>query len=149
MDLRQLKNIIKEFEDSTVHKLEISEDNFTLKLEKTVYNSNNNFQTPSPSIPVAPKVASESVATLDSPEEVEYVAVKAPLVGTFYNSPSPDSSPFVRENQKVRKGDTLCIVEAMKVMNEITAPVDGTITKINVGNGDMVAYGDVLMEITE
>ncbi|HOL22626.1 MAG TPA: acetyl-CoA carboxylase biotin carboxyl carrier protein, partial [bacterium] len=75
-------------------------------------------------------------------EDVVYV--KAPLVGTFYRAPSPESPPFVEVGSKVKKGDTLCIVEAMKVMNEIKSDYDGTVKEILVENGKSVEYGQVL-----
>ncbi|MCD6482438.1 MAG: acetyl-CoA carboxylase biotin carboxyl carrier protein subunit, partial [Candidatus Izimaplasma sp.] len=81
--------------------------------------------------------------------ENENYLIKAPLVGIFYCAPSPDSEPFVRVNQKVNKGDVLFIVEAMKVMNEITSPVSGTIAKINVKDATMVEFDQVVMEIKE
>ena len=133
MDLRQLKSIIKEFEDSTVHKLEITEKDFTVKLEKK---DDHLPPTSSQYIPI--EVAKQ--ATEDNHQSVvnNNVFVKAPLVGTFYDSPSPDSEPFVVVNQQVKKGDILFIVEAMKVMNEITAPVSGVIISIHVQNAAMV-----------
>lgn len=151
MDLRQIKNIIKEFEDSTIDKLEIADSEFTIKLEKNT--NNNNLH----NLSVSPTVSSAVAATPVAPaqemkveEEKEVtVEIKAPLVGTFYRSPSPDASPFVAVNQSVTKGETLFIVEAMKVMNEITAPVSGTVVKINVSDASMVEFGQVIMEIKE
>ena len=149
MDLRQIKNIIKEFEDSSIDKLEISEKDFSIKLEKS---SPQKQYTVSPSFAEAVATAPSAVATpetaVEEPEETT-VPVKAPLVGTFYQSPSPDASPFVRVNQQVQEGDTLFIVEAMKVMNEIKAPVSGTVVKINVSDATMVEFGQVVMEIKE
>lgn len=150
MDLRQIKNLMKEFEDSKIHKLEITENDFSIKLEKEdikTFSSN-------PSYPVAGVATQVSapvnqVTEVTEEEVVENILVKAPLVGTFYQSPSPDSASFVHVNDKVSKGDTLFIVEAMKVMNEITAPVSGTVVKINVSDADMVEYGQVVMEIKE
>ena len=150
MDLRQIKNIIKEFEESKIDKLEISDKDFSIKLEK------NKLQTTFSSSPtisangVATTVAAPTEMVEKVVEEVNNnVLVKAPLVGTFYQAPSPDANPFVRVNQKVNKGDTLFIVEAMKVMNEISAPVSGTVVKINVSDATMVEYGQVVMEIQE
>jgi len=149
MDLRQIKNIIKEFEDSSIDKLEITEKDFSIKLEK---NALQKTYTVSPSISeavaVTPQVTAAPEVAKEEPKEVT-VPVKAPLVGTFYQSPSPDASPFVKLNQLVNKGDTLFIVEAMKVMNEIVAPVSGTVVKINVSDAAMVEYGQVVMEIKE
>lgn len=148
MDLRQIKNIIKEFEDSNINKLEISDKEFSIRLEKnnnSAFSSISSAPVPSVAATAAPVVQEEVV-----PEKVtSYIPVKAPLVGTFYESPSPDASPFVRLNQKVQQGETLFIVEAMKVMNEITAPVSGTIVKINVSDATMVEFGQVVMEIQE
>lgn len=147
MDLRQLKSIIKEFEDSTIHKLEITEKDFTVKMEKKGLDpiSPVSFQN-TQSEAISPAIQGASM--IEEPEN-NYVMVKAPLVGTFYDSPSPDSDPFVVLNQRVQKGEIIFIVEAMKVMNEITAPVSGVIKKINIENATMVEYGQVVMEIQE
>ena len=75
------------------------------------------------------------------------VVVKAPLVGTFYRAPSPDSRPFVSAGERVKKGQTVCLIEAMKMMNEITAPADGVVTDILVQNGEVVAFDAPLMQI--
>ena len=150
MDLRQIKNLMKEFEDSKIQKLEITDKDFSIKLEKetkTFSNSPSNIAT-TVAAPVAAPVVTETVQE-EKVEESVNIQVKAPLVGTYYESPSPDANPFVREGQKVNKGDTLFIVEAMKVMNEITAPVSGTIVKINVSDATMVEYGQVVLEIKE
>ncbi len=146
MDLRQLKSIIKEFEESSVHKLEITEKDFTVKLEKKG----------DPSIPVSSKYINpeSSLKLNDTSADINQsdnncVFVNAPLVGTYYGSPSPDSDPFTILNQKVNKGDILFIIEAMKVMNEITAPVSGIVKRIHANNATMVEYGQVIMEIEE
>lgn len=73
--------------------------------------------------------------------------VKAPLVGIFYEAPAPGEEPFVKEGQKVKKGDVLCVIEAMKMMNELKADVDGTVKKVDVKNGDAVEFGQVLFEV--
>ena len=146
MDLRQIRNLMKEFEESKIHKLEIKDNDFSIKLEK----EDNNFSIPS-NLPSSSFI--ESVQMKEEGKEVvieeDNYLVKAPLVGTFYQSPSPDSEPFVRVNQKVLKGDVLFIVEAMKVMNEITSPVSGTIMKINVKDMSMVEFDQDVMEIKE
>ena len=148
MDLRQIKNLMKEFEDSTIHKLEINEGEFSIKLEKE--DSKYVNAAPAPMMQAQPVVAEQPVATkVQEVEENNNVLVKAPLVGTFYESPSPDSEPFVTLNQKVNKGDVLFIVEAMKVMNEITSPASGTVVKINTSDATMVEFGEVVMEIKE
>ncbi len=149
MDLRQIKNLMKEFEDSKIHKLEINDKEFSIKLEKEAITYSNSPSAPT-TVVAAPAATSEVVERVQEEEPQNLnVLVKAPLVGTFYESPSPDANAFVRVGQKISKGDTLFIVEAMKVMNEITAPVNGTIVKINVSDATMVEYGQVVMEIQE
>ena len=151
MDLRQIKNLMKEFEDSKIHRLEITDKEFSIKLEKE--DNNLTFSsTPISSVVPQPLVNTPQVVetTIDAEEVVnEYTEVKAPLVGTFYQSPSPDSAPFVSVGSKVNKGDTLFIVEAMKVMNEITSPCSGEVMSINITDGTMVEFGQVIMEIKE
>lgn len=101
--------------------------------------------------------AAVSAATLTEPvviqktekkEETSGTAIEAPLVGTFYSAPSPDEAPFVTVGQKVKKGDVVGIIEAMKLMNEITAPCDGIIEAVDVENGQMVEFHQVLMRIS-
>jgi acetyl-CoA carboxylase biotin carboxyl carrier protein len=148
MDLRQLKNLMKEFEESNIHKLEINDKEFSIKLEK----ESKQYVNAAPAQVSVPVMSTEPVNASEVKEIIEEnnnVLVKAPLVGTFYDAPSPDSETFCSLNQYVNKGDVLFIVEAMKVMNEITAPVSGTIVKINVNDATMVEFGQVVMEIQE
>jgi len=146
MDLRQIRNLMKEFEESKIHKLEIKDKDFSIKLEKEDNIFSNPSNLPSSSFTESVQVKEEGKEVII---EEEYYLVKAPLVGTFYQAPSPDSEPFVRINQKVVKGDVLFIVEAMKVMNEITSPVSGTIVNINVKDMAMVEFDQVVLEIKE
>lgn len=148
MDLRQIRNLMKEFEESKIHKLEINEKDFSIRLEK----QDNNVITNTTNAPVPSYNETVYVKEEGHEEVVEnnnHHLVKAPLVGTFYQSPSPDSEPFVRINQKVSKGDVLFIIEAMKVMNEITSPVSGTVMKINAKDTAMVEFDQVVLEIKE
>jgi acetyl-CoA carboxylase biotin carboxyl carrier protein len=142
MDIKELRKIIKEFEKSSIHKLEISENDFTVKMEK-----------PDEKQVVAQPVV-ETTQTVDTTQDTlpiiienNYTKVKSPLVGTYYHSPSPENPAFVKVNQTVSKGEVLCIVEAMKVMNEIRSPIDGVVKTINVKNENMVEYGQLIMEI--
>lgn len=93
----------------------------------------------------APETATESAPAAAADDNLE--PVKAPLVGTFYAAPSPDADPFVQEGQKVSKGETLCILEAMKMMNELTAPYDLIVRRILGVNGEMAEYNQVLFEV--
>ena len=149
MDLRQIKNLMKEFEESKIHKLEISDKDFSIKLEKEDVKTFSNISPIPTTNVVTTPVVTTKVVEKSSIEEDLNMLVKAPLVGTYYESPSPDANPFVRVGQKIEIGDILFIIEAMKVMNEITASVSGTITKINVSDASMVEFGQVVMEIKE
>ncbi|MCF7924846.1 MAG: acetyl-CoA carboxylase biotin carboxyl carrier protein [Candidatus Izimaplasma sp.] len=139
MDIKLFRKIIKEFEKSTIQKLEISENDFTVKMEK---NSG-----PTSVVNPVTSVQETTSQTTKQAEENNHTFVKSPLVGTFYNSSSPDNPPFVNLNQKVHEGDVLCIIEAMKVMNEIRSPISGIIKKINIPNETMVEFGQPIMEI--
>lgn len=98
--------------------------------------------------PIAAATAAGAHTAAISEELAEgIVKVEAPLVGTFYRKSSPDAEPFVKEGDAVKKGDTLCIVEAMKLMNEIEAPCSGRIERIMVGDAQVVEYGEVLFLI--
>jgi acetyl-CoA carboxylase biotin carboxyl carrier protein len=101
---------------------------------------------------VAPVAAAPAAASQDAPaaaEDSEGFKVTAPMVGTFYSSPSPGAPPFVQVGDNVNEGDTLCIVEAMKMMNQIDAEVSGTIKSIRVQSGDPVEYGQILFVIDQ
>ncbi len=143
MTNKELKNLIKIFESSSLGRLKIERDDVMIELEK-----------PRTEVVKENVVVSNPTPKEDKPaEQKEEVSsgtpVKAPLVGTYYESPAPDQSPFVRVGQTVKEGQTLCIIEAMKVMNEITAPVSGTITKIHLSDSDMVMFDQVIMEIKQ
>lgn len=114
-----------------------------------------------PVAPVAEPVAAPAPAPEPAPEPAEAAApaddaaldmahttaVRAPMVGVFYAAPAPGAEPFVHVGSKVKKGETLCVIEAMKVMNEVTADVDGEVVDICVKDGDLVEYGCCLMKI--
>lgn len=93
---------------------------------------------------VAPEPAAQALAAAPEPQGVE---VTAPMVGVFYAAPAPGDEPFVRVGSKVKAGETLCIIEAMKVLNEVTAEADGEVLEICVADGDLVEFGSCLMRI--
>ena len=97
---------------------------------------------PAPTAQPAPEATAAPAA-----EQIDGTKVEAPLVGIFYSAPAPDAPPYVEVGQHVSKGDTLCIIEAMKTMNEITAPCDGVVSRILVQPGDMVEYKQTLVVI--
>lgn len=98
-----------------------------------------------PSAPVAPEP--EPAACAPEPAAPAGTEVKAPMVGVYYAAPAPGADPFVRVGSKVKKGETLCIIEAMKVMNEVAAECDGEVLSINAKDGELVEYGSCLMTI--
>ncbi|MER3553583.1 MAG: acetyl-CoA carboxylase, biotin carboxyl carrier protein, partial [Meiothermus sp.] len=109
--------------------------------------------TPTPAATSAPTPATPAPTPAAKAEEApaaatnHYTEVKAPIVGTFYSAPSPDAPPYVKEGDRVQKGQVLCIIEAMKLMNEIESEVAGTVKGVLVGNGEPVEYGQALFLI--
>ncbi len=97
-----------------------------------------------PAVPTGPEQAAEPASVASEPQGTE---VTAPMVGVFYAAPAPGDEPFVRVGSKVRAGETLCIIEAMKVLNEVTAEADGEVLEICVADGDLVEFGSCLMRI--
>ncbi len=150
MNNRELKTIIKLFEDSELSSMKLEKDD--VKIELTKPNPNDvkpiHYTSAQPvNEPTRQAQSTEQRKEESKPEPSNHTPVKAPLVGTYYEAPAPDQPPFVREGQMVKKGDTLCIIEAMKVMNEISAPKDGKVVKIHAENGDMVMFDQLILEI--
>jgi acetyl-CoA carboxylase biotin carboxyl carrier protein len=149
MDLRKLKKLIDLVEESGISELELTEDgekvrisrNFTASMPAQNYNHYMPQQQAS-APQAAPAVAVEAAPVVD-----EGHAVKSPMVGTFYRSPSPDAKSFVEVGDTVAVGDTLCIIEAMKLLNEIESDKAGVIKKILVDNGQAIEYGEPLFII--
>lgn len=142
MDFKQIQTIIKEFEKSNMTILEIETDEFKIKLSK-----NKSCDNLEPSIVNIPNVETVTNHPAPAPVQPKGFEVKSPLVGTFYEANSPKEKPFVTVGQRVEKGQTLCIIEAMKIMNEITAPVSGVVESVNVKNGSAIGFDQVLMVI--
>ncbi|MDH4233837.1 MAG: acetyl-CoA carboxylase biotin carboxyl carrier protein [Gallionella sp.] len=148
MDLRKLKTLIELVESSGIAELEVSEGEERVRITRTAASVMQAY-TPAPQQPVfapAPQAAAPAADSL-KPAVVEGHVVKSPMVGTFYRSASPGSKPFVDVGQSVNSGDTLCIIEAMKLLNEIEADQTGTIKAILVENGQPVEFGQPLFVI--
>ena len=144
MDLNELKKLIAVFEKSEVFELEIEEDGHRVLLKKE------STQQIITQVAAAQPVASASPVTSAPNASVELDDsnyVTAPLVGTFYTAPNPQAKPYVEVGKFVKKGEVVCLVEAMKVMNEIKAPCDGTVKAILVDNGSMVEFNQRLIEL--
>lgn len=153
MDLRKLKTLIELVEGSGIAELEISEGEERVRITRTVAAAQQIYAAPPPqqamAAPVAASAVSVAVAAEPSkPAVVEGHVVKSPMVGTFYRSASPGSKAFVDVGQSVNSGDTLCIIEAMKLLNEIESDKTGVISAILVENGQPVEFGQPLFVIS-
>jgi len=146
MNLEEIRELITLLDRSTISELELQKDDFRISLRKASHHNNE----------PKPKSSQENAAVISTPilEEIDaapidenIVSVNAPMVGTFYGSPSPDAEPFVKIGEHVSKGQTLCIVEAMKLMNEIKAEFDGTIVDIAVENAEPIEYDQIMFLI--
>jgi acetyl-CoA carboxylase biotin carboxyl carrier protein len=149
MDLRKLKKLIDLVQESGIAELEITEGEEKVKIVKggavSVSASPASAPHPVPAALPAAAAPAPAAAPAAEPEPVpEGKVIKAPMVGTFYRSSSPDAKPFVEVGQAVKEGETVCIIEAMKLMNEIEADAAGTVRAILVENGQPVEYGQPL-----
>lgn len=146
MNQDELRSIMREFYGSPLSFLEVEDGETRIKMKKPV------GQQAASALPVVPEQAA-NVAVQAAPQEAaaaeneHLFRVKSPLVGVFYAAPAPDEEPFVLQGQHVEEGDILCLVEAMKMMNEIKAPKAGTVRWIAVENAATVGFDDLLMEI--
>lgn len=147
MNIKELKDVALELMDALKAKglgeVELEMDDVKIKIKSAP---------PAPVVPVAAAPVAAAAAPAAAQDEAAAPAeelpagteVKSPLVGTFYSSPSPDAPPFVLVGQKVKEGDTLFIIEAMKTMNEVKSPCDGTVSRILAQPGDMVEYNQTV-----
>lgn len=145
MDLRKLKTLIDLVSDSNVSELEITEAEGKVRIVKSMgVAAPMVMQQAAPVAMVAAPVAAAPAEVLVAPAAPVGHAVKSPMVGTFYRSSSPGAAPFVQIGAVVKEGDTLCIIEAMKILNEIESDKSGTVTQILCENGQAVEYGQPL-----
>lgn len=137
MNLEEIEKLMRLLENSSLSYLEVEENGLRIRLDKN-----------SGCKEVVNTVSKEEVTTtIENEPKVSGKEITAPLVGTFHSAPYKDAKPFVTVGQKVKKGQKLCIVEAMKVMNEITSPYDGTILEILAKENDVVEFGKTLFII--
>lgn len=156
MDSKRLAEIADVMEDRGLTRVRVEEpDGTAVELERASAAQPVAVPMPMPSAmaapvaapataPAAPEPAAQAPAAAPEPQGVE---VTAPMVGVFYAAPAPGDEPFVRVGSKVKAGETLCIIEAMKVLNEVTAEADGEVLEICVADGDLVEFGNCLMRI--
>jgi acetyl-CoA carboxylase biotin carboxyl carrier protein len=150
MEISYIKKIIKLLENSSIDEIEIEEEGKKLRVARNKPSSvayAPAMTLPAPALPAATAAAPAPAPAAVPAGERSYHEVRSPIVGTFYRAPSPDADPYVTEGQSVRSGQVLCIVEAMKLMNEIESDVEGTIVKILVENGKPVEYNQPLFLI--
>ncbi|MBS1137668.1 MAG: accB [Proteobacteria bacterium] len=152
MDLRKLKKLIDLVQESGISELEVTEGEERVRIVKhgaapppTMYTTT--LTSPAPAPAPTPAEAASAAAESAAAAQQEGHVLKAPMVGTFYRSSAPGSRPFAEVGQAVAVGDTLCIIEAMKLMNEIESDAAGTIKAILVDNGQPVEYGQPLFLI--
>lgn len=158
MDIRKVKKLIELLEESGIAEIEIHEG------EESVRISRGSSITPPPTnvvhaapLPAAPAASGEvfksHMGTEDHASKDDYAdsghVITSPMVGVFYSSPSPEDPPFINKGQDVRTGDVLCIIEAMKIMNQIESDTSGKVVKVLVESGDAVEYGQPLFVIEE
>ncbi len=148
MDLKEIKNLVRLFQETDINVLEVCEDGKKVRLEK-------NAHTAGPAVTLCPPgpgpgkaPAGGSAPQLSGGVDFNRIKeVKSPMIGVFYKAPAEDAEPFVKIGDKIKKGDVLCIIEAMKLMNEICAEEDGEIIDICAENGQIVEYGQTIFKI--
>ncbi|MEP0828306.1 MAG: acetyl-CoA carboxylase biotin carboxyl carrier protein [bacterium] len=154
---KTIKKLIRLVEESDIDQLEVTSWGRTVRITRRMSGRNGKSDQPAVIHSVAPVAIppaamasappTAAVETKPSDAEKNYVEIKSPMVGTFYAAPAPDAPPYVKLGQKISVGQVVCIVEAMKLMNEIESEVAGTVTKILVENAQPVEFGQVLFLI--
>ncbi|MFD2532285.1 acetyl-CoA carboxylase biotin carboxyl carrier protein [Gracilimonas halophila] len=154
MDLKLIKNILELISESDVNEVSLEEGDFKIKVKKQGEVQQVSYIQPAapqpaaaPAAPAQPQQQASGESAESGDDQPAGETVTSPIVGTFYESPSPDSDPFIKVGDKVSKGDTLCIVEAMKIMNEIEAEFGGTVQKILVDDAQPVEFEQPLFII--
>jgi acetyl-CoA carboxylase biotin carboxyl carrier protein len=151
MDIKEIKELVKLIDSSSITEFLLDKENFKISIKKEQVNYrisdseqiDNNRQSDA-----IEKVVESEEKTIDIKKEGNDIhLIKSPIVGMYYSSPSPDEEAFVNVGKKVKKGDVLCIIEAMKLMNEVTSDVDGEIIEALVENKNIVEYGQPLFKV--
>ncbi len=152
MDIRKVKKLIEMLEDSNLEEIEIQEGEESVRLVKS-NRQNQGITTQSITVPqndmVREQPSEEKNAEATAADKQEANSINSPMVGTFYASASPGAKPFVSVGDLISEGDVVCIVEAMKMMNEIKSEFSGTVLSVNVENSEPVEYGQSLFEISK
>jgi acetyl-CoA carboxylase biotin carboxyl carrier protein len=158
MDLKLIKNLLNMISESDLNEVSIEEGELKIKVKKrsdvkvapqeqVYYAPPQQSAAPAPSAPASQPAADSGSGAAKEASSGSGQNIKSPIVGTFYASPSPEDPPFVKAGDKVKKGDVLCIIEAMKIMNEIESDVSGTIVKVLVSDAQPVEFDQPLFVI--
>lgn len=156
MDLKDIKDLILAIDKTSIEKVEIEKDDIKIKIYKNTGRINSRGDNSSDDIYLYENKdrydenvgnPQESPIKKQVENEEDFFIEKSPIVGVYYSASSPDVEPFIKVGQKVKKGDILCIVEAMKIMNEIEAEVDGEVVEIYSQDEDIIQYGQALLKI--
>ena len=145
MDIRKIKTLIEMLEESNLNEIEVSQGEESVRLSKSS-SENNLLKDSQVSINQDTSMNTSNLEIKDN-QELKGSLVTSPIVGTFYRKPSPDKEPFIKVGDIVNKGDVLCIIEAMKMMNEIKSDFDGKISSIEVEDGQPVEFGQTIIVI--
>jgi len=140
-EIRRLADLLREY---ALTEVEVEREGVRVRLRREAPPVAAASIGPVASVPASPAVASPAAAAAPGASEAHLLTIEAPMVGTFYRAPAPDAQPFVREGDRVKKGQVVCIVEAMKLMNEIESKVGGRVVKVLVENAQPVEYGQPL-----
>ena len=150
MDLRKIKKLIEMLQESDLNEIEVKEGEESVRINRKKDNFVHTSVAPTPIPMEAVQSNTKPSNNLETDEDSSDLSkITSPMVGTFYRKPSPDSDPFVEVGQVVKKGDTVCIIEAMKMMNQVKSQFDGRIIAINVGDGEPVEFDQELISIEE
>lgn len=148
MNLNEIKELINLIDSSNLTEFQIEKENFKILMKKEVLVKEVKYQEPVKAEVVIQDTKMQEVSdTAAAKMDDSLHSVKSPIVGTFYSSPSPDSPSYVKAGDRVKKGQVLCIIEAMKLMNEITSDADGEIVSVLCEAGSLVEYGQPLFQI--
>lgn len=142
MELEHLKELMGLLKDTDVTELQVEKDGVKVKIRREKFFSH--LEVPQPIMPERRDMPSQAEMMPEPGHEGKLFTVTSPIVGTFYRSSSPESEPFVDAGTRVKKGQVLCIIEAMKLMNEIESEIDGVVVRTLVENGHPVEYGEPL-----
>lgn len=148
MDISQIRKLIRLMQNTDVAEIEVTEGDQSVRVSRQGHVASVPMAAFAPPMQAAAPAAAPQAAPMEAPAAAEENVVKSPMVGTFYQAASPDAEAFVTEGAKIQKGDTLCIIEAMKLMNEIEAEYSGVVEKTLVENASPIEFGQPLFIIT-